>query len=525
MKKSIFNLALLSMLFVLGACSAEPKPEPESPTQEEINKGAFLENVTGKTAYQGDEQLGIFATEGRFFVYSSLSTLGVSGTLTFKSATSSTEAVYLDESTSKKEVTFIITTEGGTIKVGETEVVFTYEKVTDPNKVAFLSSVKSKDAHEYEEKIGNFDYKSDFVVSSDYETILGVTKTLTFESATSPTKAVYLDESTPKKEVTFTITTEGGTIKVETKEKVFTYEKVVHPNKTAFLASVKGKKAYKYEEEIGPFNTADDPFLTSSFIVSSEYKTILGVTASFLYFESATSSTEAVYYDSSSPENKVTVTLTANGGTIKGANGTEVVFTYNSVVDPNIAVFLASVEYKEAYEGEKLIGDFDNESVFFVSSEYEIILGVTGRLTFESATSSTEAVYSGNAKKQVTFTLTDNGGTIKSDKAEIVFTYGDPNKVAFLKSIENKKAYEGEEEIGSFNHTGGFFVSLSYKKILGVDSQNLDFKSATSSTEAVYSDFITPVKEVTFTLTANGGTVKGANDTEIVFTYEKVVAP
>ena len=66
---------------------------------------------------------------------------------------------------------------------------------------------------------------------------------------------------------------------------------------------------------------------------------------------------------------------------------------------------------------------------------------------------------------------------------------------------------------------------MSYKKILGVDSQNLDFKSATSSTEAVYSDFITPVKEVTFTLTANGGTVKGANDTEIVFTYEKVVVP
>ena len=59
MKKSILNVALLSMLFVLGACSAAAE-------------GDFLKKVEGKTVYitvAGNEQeAGKFSADGKTYL-------------------------------------------------------------------------------------------------------------------------------------------------------------------------------------------------------------------------------------------------------------------------------------------------------------------------------------------------------------------------------------------------------------------------------------------------------------------------
>ena len=54
MKKSILNVALLSVLFVLGACSVSPD--------------AFLDSVKGKTAYSDaamTQEYGVFSADGK----------------------------------------------------------------------------------------------------------------------------------------------------------------------------------------------------------------------------------------------------------------------------------------------------------------------------------------------------------------------------------------------------------------------------------------------------------------------------
>ena len=417
MKKSILNIALLSMLFVLGACSTDPDKTPDKEIPESSTT-VFLNSVKTKDAFQGENPIGVFGTDGKTFVVDgAFLTLEVSGTLIFESASSGTEAIYTD--TSAKEVVITLTTDGGTIKVDTTETIFTYVSVVDPVIAEFLNSVKTKDAFQSKNKIGTFgtDGKT-FVVDGAFLT-LGVSGTLIFESASSGTEAIYKDTS--DKVVTITLTADGGTITVDTTETIFTYGGGVDPNKTAFLASVKDKDAYQGEELIGAFGT-DGTFTISYY---SDYDTILGVTGD-LTFESATSPTEAIYLDDSTPAQEVTFTLTANGGTIK-SDKAEIDFTYEKVVDPNKTAFLNSVKDKDTYEWEEIIGTFNYDGNTFTISEYsdyDTILGVTRTLTFESATSSTVAVYTDTYDKVVTITLNgDVGGTIKVDTTETIFTY------------------------------------------------------------------------------------------------------
>ncbi len=146
MKKSIFNIALLSMLFIMGACSTDPDKTPDKEIPESSTT-VFLNSVKTKDAFQSEKQIGTFATDGKTFVVDgAFLTLEVSGTLIFESASSGTEAIYTD--TSAKEVVITLTTDGGTITVDTTETIFTYVSVVDPdpNATAFLNNVKGSEA-------------------------------------------------------------------------------------------------------------------------------------------------------------------------------------------------------------------------------------------------------------------------------------------------------------------------------------------------------------------------------------------
>ena len=320
MKKSILNIALLSMLFIMGACSTEPTPDPDKEIPEVVDPVVteFLNSVKEKSSFQYENKIGTFGTDGNTFVVDmAFLTLGVSGTLTFESASSGTEAIYKD--TSDKVVTITLNGDvGGTITVGGTVTTFTYASVVDLNKIAFLNSVKTKDTFQYENKIGLFgtDGKT-FVVDVAFLT-LGVSGTLTFESASSGTEAIYKDTS--DKVVTITLNGDvGGTITVGGTVTTFTYASVVDLNKIAFLNSVKTKDTFQYENKIGLFGTDG-----KTFVVDVAFLT-LGVSGT-LTFESASSGTEAIYKDTS--DKVVTITLNGDvGGTIT-VGGTVTTFTY-----------------------------------------------------------------------------------------------------------------------------------------------------------------------------------------------------
>ena len=155
-----------------------------------------------------------------------------------------------------------------------------------------------------------------FVVDGAFLT-LEVSGTLIFESASSGTEAIYTDTSA--KEVVITLTTDGGTIKVDTTETIFTYVSVVDPVIAEFLNSVKTKDAFQSENKIGTFGTDG-----KTFVVDGAFLT-LGVSGT-LIFESASSGTEAIYKDTS--DKVVTITLTADGGTIT-VDTTETIFIKN----------------------------------------------------------------------------------------------------------------------------------------------------------------------------------------------------
>ena len=417
MKKSIFNIALLSMLFIMGACSTDPDKTPDKETPES-NTTVFLNSVKTKDALQFENKIGTFSSDGRTFdVDPNFSSLGVSGTLTFYSASSGTEATYFDEF--NLAVTITLTSDGGTITVDTTETIFTYVSVVDPdpNATAFLNSVKTKDAFQFFKQIGTFDTDGKtFVVDGAFST-LGVSGTLTFESAISGTEAIYLDESSPAKEVTITtLTADGGTITVDGKVTTFTYSSAVDPNKETFLNSVTYKDAFQFFNQIGNFSYDGE-----TFEIEPSFST-LGVSGT-LTFELAISDIEAIYLDESSPAKEVTITLTSDGGTIT-VDTTETIFTYEGVVNPNVTAFLNSVKDKDAFQSEKHIGKFSDYKKFKIEPSF-LTLGVSGTLTFESASSGTEAIYldESTPAKEVTITLTADGGTITVDETETIFTY------------------------------------------------------------------------------------------------------
>ena len=246
MKKSIFNLALLSMLFVLGACSTTGT-DTDGGTGGDTGGGAsdtvFLDTIKTKNTFEFEKKIGKFSSDGRTFdVDPSFSTLGVSGTLTFKSAASSTEATYKD--TTDKSIIITLTGDtGGNIDVNFEKTFFKYVSMEHPDIKRFLDKVKTKNAFEFENKIGTFSIDGrTFDVDPSFST-LGVSGTLTFNSASSSDIAVYTDTSSPEKEVTIDIrlSTSGfdGRIKVGTKKTDFTYESKVDPNKEAFINNVK----------------------------------------------------------------------------------------------------------------------------------------------------------------------------------------------------------------------------------------------------------------------------------------------
>ena len=246
MKKSIFNLALLSMLFVLGACSTTGT-DTDTDTGGDTGGGAsdtvFLDTIKTKDIFQFENKIGKFSSDGRTFdVDPSFSTLGVSGTLTFVSTRSAIYATYKD--TTDEVVVIRLTGDtGGSIQVDKTPVDFSYKSEIDPDITRFLDKVKTKNAFEFENKIGTFSADGrTFDVDPKFSS-LGVSGTLTFNSASSSDIAVYTDTSSPKKEVTIDVrlSTSGfdGRIKVGTSKTDFTYESKVDPNKEAFINNVK----------------------------------------------------------------------------------------------------------------------------------------------------------------------------------------------------------------------------------------------------------------------------------------------
>ncbi len=243
MKKSIFNLALLSMLFVLGACSTTGT-DTDTDTGGDTGGGAsdtvFLDTIKTKDIFQFENKIGKFSSDGRTFdVDPSFSTLGVSGTLTFVSTRSAIYATYKD--TTDEVVVIRLTGDtGGSIQVDKTPVDFSYKSEIDPDITRFLDKVKTKNAFEFENKIGTFSADGrTFDVDPKFSS-LGVSGTLTFNSASSSDIAVYTDTS--GKEAAFTLTlfpAAGGSIKVGATKTDFTLESKVDPNKEAFINNVK----------------------------------------------------------------------------------------------------------------------------------------------------------------------------------------------------------------------------------------------------------------------------------------------
>ena len=210
MKKSIQNIALLCMLFVLGAC--EVKPEDKTP--EETPDAAFLSAVEGKSFYLFEETIGAFDTDGKIFsVDSSFTTLGVTGTLTFQSATSETIAIYHDTTTPAKVVTITLDgTTGGSIQVtDQTLVNGTFETVVHPDKVAFLNATADKELYVGTAKLGYFEEATQTLfIDAQGGGDWVATK---LDSVASATEATYVGSSLYAS-ILVKLTANGGTVSI-----------------------------------------------------------------------------------------------------------------------------------------------------------------------------------------------------------------------------------------------------------------------------------------------------------------------